>query len=136
MSATPVYLSNSRFNLLRSYVPGIVVRDTGAHSLSFAGGVVSWVVGVYAITAKLKSNVEEWTSNYYTLDYVWDFPAFTLTISGVPFSPFGVFVFSDFNPPYFGVWLSLSLFTPGVEHHKLVLPGAPAGYWLPPDPPS
>lgn len=126
-----MYLSSDRFATPRPYVQGIAVQDVGAANAVLVGDVLTWDVGVYHITAELMPYIKAWSNNTYTLDYVWEFSSFALTIAGVPYGTYGIFVSMQVYPGKWGLWYGLSLFTPSTNPLYVVLPPPPDDYWLP-----
>jgi len=132
VATTPVFLSNSRYNLLRSYVRGAVVRDSGVSSWNLTGRRLTWTTGIYTVAGDFSEAFYPWSSNYYTLDYCWDFDSFQLWVSGVPYyGSWGVFFFLDLVEEKSGFWLGLSLFSPVSAYTFAALPAQPSDYWLP-----
>lgn len=132
MIPTLVYLNPPKFALVRSYVYGVVLTDSLITFASFSARHLSYTSDIYHVEGDMNPLFYAWSSNVYTLDYVWNASTFSLSISGVPYAgPWGLFVFNWLLPDEGGWRVGISLFSPAVATRRFALPLQPPGWWNP-----
>jgi len=118
-------------NFTRSYISGFVA-NTGIINMVLVGNVLSYDYLTPAIHLDLviRPHFLPWSSNVYSLDYVFDAAASQAYVSGSPVSSSQGIRFTPMltEPTYristiFGLGIDESL--------KVDLPAAPTGYWRP-----
>lgn len=130
MGALSFSYLNPHFNFPRSYIERVAIRSTLSVDPHFDGDTIEWNAAPgYTYRVALKSNFKAWSSNVYSMDYIFDeaassidchlFPCFDLVTIGF------THLIND-KPPI--LWIQ-PFATPG-DAFVLSLPGAPSTYWL------
>lgn len=128
---TPIYLTSIGFFFPRSYLTRVLVVDDGATNVHWSGeNVIYTWSGVYTIIAAMHHNVYEWSSNVYSIQYVWDEDNCRAILGGVD-QDFALYEWMTYDPDGHDMVLKIKVQPVEGTPIPLSLPPAPSGYWFP-----
>jgi hypothetical protein len=128
----PISFSYSppKMNLKRSYIKG-VVGASDVSNLTVADNHVTfdYLFPLYHVDIVMRPEWSVWSSNTYTLDWIFDAAASQTYLSGSPVATSQVVAFHSMSDGS-GYFLQMLASLPVLESQRAEFAGAPSSYWL------
>jgi len=128
------FIPNAGWSLPRSYVKTLRLYTNSDNIPTYAAGLITLPSVNYPNVTqfiKLRDNFIPWTSNGWTLDYMFEWWYYTVTPGGTEF-PYGGTVWVDYNTTRQQTVLNIQTDVPNTNTF-FALAAAPSGYWCPPE---